>query len=455
MKLPSLLLLGVLAAVNARAAVRISDEVLEAVGNGERVAVVVALREPVRRGKAAFARTEAIDAAESRVLERLGGDSFQLRARWVHAAGFAGELSIGALDALASDDDVLRVDVDRGGTTTLARSVPLIGADVLHARGWRGDGASVAVIDTGVEANHPDLAGAVVDERCYCRTASGAGCCPNGSATQTGAGAAADANGHGTHVCGIVASRGKVAPVGVAPGAKLVVARVTDANGTWAYTSQLLSAMDWIMTSHPEVRAINVSLGTGNPMTQPCDTLTADTILAASQIAELRRRGTAVIISSGNDASSTGIGVPGCLSGAWTVGSVYTTDYGGLRWPEAKNCTDFQTGADVPVCSSDGNAYLDFYAPGATITSDGLHGTTAQKAGTSMAAPHVAAAAALLFATKPSATVDEVEAVLKETGKPITDPRNGVTTPRIDLEKAAAKLLPPKPAGPRRRVSGK
>jgi subtilisin family serine protease len=427
---PLVLLLASLVVVPSLAASpKISDEVLQRLASGERVPVVVAVRE---------------HASVARSLGRLRAGHGTLRAQWQHAPAYAAEIAIDSLPALADDDEVVRVDVDRGGSIALAESVPMIGATAAHERGFRGSGAVVAVIDTGVEATHPDLDGAVLAEQCWCRTAKGAGCCPNRQATQSGPGAAADENGHGTHVSGIIASRGHLAATGVAPEAKLIVARITDAAGNWAFTSQMISALDWINREHPEVRAVNISLGNGVVVHNACDTATADAIAIAAEVAELRRRGTVVVASAGNDAAPDGVT---CISSIWAVGSVYDANVGGRRYPQAKDCADFTTRPDLPVCSGNGGALLDFFAPGSIITSCGLHATTAEMAGTSMAAPHVAAAAALLFAAKPSLSVDALEALLRTTGIPITDPRNGITTPCVDL---SSLLLPP---GPRRRAA--
>lgn len=431
-----LLLASLVVLPSLAASPKISDEVLQRLAAGERVPVIVALRSG-----------PAID----RSLGRLTAGHGTLRARWQHAPAYAAEIAIDTLPALANDDEVVRVDADRGGSIALAESVPMIGATAAHQRGLRGEGAVVAVIDTGVESSHPDLDGAVIAEQCWCRTAKGAGCCPNRQATQSGSGAAADENGHGTHVSGIIASRGRVAATGVAPAAKLVVARITDASGNWAYTSQMISALDWINRDHPEVRAVNISLGNGVVVRNACDAATADAIAIAAEVAALRRRGTVVVAAAGNDASPDGVTAPACISSIWAVGSVYDANVGGRRYPQAKDCTDFTTRPDLPVCSGNGGPQLAFFAPGSIITSCGLHGTTADLGGTSMAAPHVAAAAALLFAAKPSLSVDALEAILRTTGVPITDPRNGITTPRIDVDRASALLLAP--PGPRRRAA--
>ncbi|HJW95450.1 MAG TPA: S8 family serine peptidase [Thermoanaerobaculia bacterium] len=417
-RIPFIILLFLLAA-KSRAAT-ISPEVLDAVARGERVHVIVALRTAAR-----------FDAR-----------AFRVTRRWRSADAIAGELSIDTLNELANDRQVVRVDVDRVWKPLLTLSVPLVGATPLHESGVTGEGITVAIVDTGVSATHPDLAGAVTDEHCFCSDANGNGCCPNHQTTQSGAGAAADDYGHGTHVAGIVASRRVVAGVGMAPGASIVAVRVTDANGQYAHSSQVISALDWIINEHPEVRVVNVSLGDGVPVSHTCDHDSADTMVVAEQVAKLRARGTPVVVSSGNDASADGLSTPACLSGVWSVGAVYSADFGSARWPEP-HCIDRTPAADRIACFSDSAPFLTFLAPGAIITSDQPGGGIKERSGTSMAAPHVAGAVALLLQIKPSAGVDELQSTLTTSGKLITDSRNGVVTPRIDVGKAAAELREP------------
>src|SRR5205085_1311102 len=95
--------------------------------------------------------------------------------------------------------DVLRVDLDRPVHATLAESGALIHASDVHDQGVTGAGVTVAVIDSGVDVNHPDLSDHIAGQACFC-----SGCCP------AGAGAAPDDNGHGTNVAGIVAGAGRV-----------------------------------------------------------------------------------------------------------------------------------------------------------------------------------------------------------------------------------------------------
>ena len=378
--------------------------------------------------------------------------SARVTARWRNLSGFAAEVTPQSLAELEADPNVLRVDLDSGGTGGLAQSVPLIGGDKTRAIGATGRGVYVAVLDSGVDETHPDLAGRIADEQCFCTDLYGDGCCPNKQATQSGAGAAADDNGHGTNVAGIIASRGIVtASPGVAPDVNLVIVKVLDRDNTFRTGSQVLSGLDWLISNHPEVRVVNMSLYTSALFDGYCDSAASFTALFAQAVRTLRARGTLVFACSGNEASSKLIGAPACVEAAVSVGAVYDANVGLFAFG---SCHDNTTAADQITCFSDSNATLDLLGPGALITSDGRGGGTSTYAGTSQATPHAAGAAAVLIALKPSATPDEIESLLKSTGKPIVDARNGVTTPRIDLFAAVQELLktlPPTP--PRRRAA--
>jgi subtilisin family serine protease len=139
--------------------------------------------------------------------------------------------SVAVLDRPAALPGVARVERDGGaGTGTVANTVPKIGANTLHTAGATGTGVTGAVLDTGADTDHPDLAGAIEQQACLGSdgTTAGAGFCADGTDRQTGAGSAEDNAGDGTHVTGIVTSNGIVGPVGVAPGAGIVAVKVMD-----------------------------------------------------------------------------------------------------------------------------------------------------------------------------------------------------------------------------------
>ncbi|HEY8130354.1 MAG TPA: S8 family serine peptidase [Thermoanaerobaculia bacterium] len=397
-----------------------------------RVPVIVALREGA--GKKA-----AIAAAQDAVLQQLAPSEFTLVARWNNIPAFAAEIDRAAIERLQSDPLVRRIDPDVGGSAAMAESVPLIGGDRVHSLGYTGRGVTVAVLDSGVDSSHPDLAGRIVDEQCFCRNSDGTGCCPNGQTVQGGAGAGADDHGHGSNVAGIVGSRGIVAHTGVAPEANLVIIKVLDRNGRFQGASQVISGLDWLIDNHPEVRVVNMSLVTDATFSSVCDSAASFTMAFASAINTLRQRGTITFVCSGNNASPTVMTAPACIDSAVSVGAVYDSNVGSISF---FGCADPTTTADQITCFSNSNSTLDLLAPGAVITSDWLHGGLSNFLGTSQASPHAAGSAAVLLEVRPSLAPDQIESLLKSTGKPILDPRNGVVAPRIDLLAAVSTLLP-------------
>src|SRR6185295_6520055 len=144
------------------------------------------------------------------------------------------------------------VEPDLSGSVTAVSSEAqiglngeLVGLGAVQSLGYDGTGSTVAVLGTGVSP-HPDLKDRIIEERCYCAFANGKGCCPNGETEQFGSGAARDDLPHETGVAGVIAGSGGIAPRGIAPGAKIVALRVADATGNIAWTSQVISALDWI-----------------------------------------------------------------------------------------------------------------------------------------------------------------------------------------------------------------
>jgi subtilisin family serine protease len=405
-----------------------------------RVIVAFRVEQPtgLRRLAGIVRETSAI---RDRVLKRLGsGNGFVPAARWDAVAAMPGLVTAPGLRRLSSDPEVSHIDLDTGGRATDNESLPLIGGDIAHSQGLTGKGVTVAVLDSGVDETHPDLASSLVAEHCFV-VPNG---CPNGSAEQDGPGSARDDNGHGTNVAGIIASDGTISPVGVAPDASLVAVRVLESTGRFQTSSQVISALNWIALNHPEVRVVNMSLGTTQLFAGTCDGASAGTLAFASVVSTLRARGVTVVASSGNSASASTMAAPACISGVVAVGAVYDAGVGGVTFPGV--CTDAQTATDQVTCFSNGGSALDLLAPGAVITSTGRGGGISTYIGTSQASPHVAGATALLLQRDSSLSPDAIESLLKSTGAPITDGRNSITTPRVNVAAALAQLQPQPPA---------
>ena len=405
-------------------------EVYQALEAHPKVRVVIVLRRPTTPPSALTSRRAEIAAMQSKVLSQLSTDEFTLTHRWEGLNAMAGEVSRSGLSKLMANPDVLRVDLDGGGSGHLAQSVPLIQADKVHALGFTGRGVTVAVLDSGIDTAHPDLSDALRAEQCFCTNADGTGCCPDGSTQQSGPGSAEDDQGHGTNVTGIITSAGRIAPVGVAPDAGIVAVKVLDSQGRFASSAQVISGLNWLLMTQPEVRAVNMSLGTSALFSGACDNVTAFTMAFAAAIDTLKSRGVTVFASSGNNGSTTQMPAPACVANTVSVGAVYDTNVGAVTF---LGCADPTTAADQVTCFTNSPPNLDLLAPGALITSTGLGGSTSTFVGTSQASPHAAGAAAVLLEVNPALTPDQIETTLKMTGVSVTDAKNGLAFPRIDL----------------------
>ena len=304
------------------------------------------------------------------------------------------------------------------------------------ASGYTGKGVTVALIDSGVDTSHPDLKGAVVTEACFCVTASGAPCCPDGTKQQLGPSAARYDVGHGTAIAGIIAGRGRVAPKGIAPQSKLIAVRVADAQGRTSAES-MIQALDWLIASHPEVRVVNMSLGTFATYPGICDSASAITKAFAERGRILRERGTTVVAAAGNDARAGEIMVPACVSAFLSVGAVYTDDG---QTASYGNCSDVAPVVDQVACFSNSSIALDLLAPGTGVVSSYPGKLSAIGSGTSQATAVVSGAAALLAEARPTPAAGKIEDALRSSGAPIRDSRTGLVTARLSLLTAIASL---------------
>ncbi|MER6946990.1 S8 family serine peptidase [Nonomuraea sp. NPDC000554] len=344
------------------------------------------------------------------------------------------------LASLAENPAVASIHRDRAYPPTQVSNLQLIGADQAHAQGFTGSGQAVAVLDTGIDRDHPFLGNRIVAEACFSAVDQGVqSLCPNGQATQVGAGAAdattpkCTAGGvnmceHGTHVAGIAAGTG-----GVAPGAGIIAVQVfsrvddEDVCGepscVLAFESSLRLAMDHIagLAGTQPIAAVNLSLG-GMPSEGYCDD-TEEGLAFKPKIDDLLSKGVATVVAAGNEYVD-GASFPACVSSAVAVGA--------------------NDGDDRIADFSNRGAVLDLFAPGVDIDSSVPDNQMAVHSGTSMAAPHVAGALALLKAQSPQTPMTELVEKLKTSGRPYVYQANGaaVTTPRLDVLAALTGASP-------------
>jgi cysteine-rich repeat protein len=409
----------------------------------EGLAIAVVLREADLPARGAERRA-AVNARQQVVLDALPSGGLRLKHRYRSLAGFAGWAGRAAVEALSRRDDVELVYLDGRVHAALAQGVPLVGADTAHARGYTGAGVKVAVLDTGIDTDHPDLADDVAAQHCFCddHPSPSLGCCPGGDDEEANA---EDDNGHGTNVAGIITSGGVASSVGVAPDAKIVAVKVLDANGDGSF-SDVAAALDWVLTERGVVggpvegtRIVNLSLGDGgeydDATAEPCQG--SNTALA---IAALHQDGVAVFVASGNEGHDAGIAFPACVAQAISVGGVYDASLGSASWTA---CSDYPTAADVFVCHTNSGQLLDLLAPDWRTTTAKLGGGTVAFGGTSASSPYAAAEAAILLQADAELTPEDVRTLLKANGPQVTNPDNGLSFTRSDVGEALLQVVPP------------
>ena len=313
----------------------------------------------------------------------------------------------------------------------LSDSAYQIHADYAWANAITGQGVKVCVVDTGIDYNHPDLRNKVVKQ----------------ANIYEGTDDAVDDNGHGTHVAGIIASEGLVYR-GVSHDASLMAAKVLGSQGE-GYASDVVLGIQWCVAEGAQV--INMSLGEGlYPGT--CDA--TEMAIAVNEAADA---GVVVVCASGNDNDPANIVSPACASKAIAVGSVDKTDsiasysdggpeldlvapggdqFGGSSYPEIVSTFSTLVANDPDLCLYliSEECYDNYFVV------DGMRYIRA--VGTSMAAPHVAGAAALLLEANPALTPLQVKTLLEETADDLGDPGwdNIFGYGRINIEKALDNL---------------
>ena len=330
-----------------------------------------------------------------------------------------------ALTAIQHNPKINAIYSDELSSPSLAQSVPWIGTNQAWSNGYTGAGQTVAVLDTGVQKTHPFLAGKVVSEACYSTNVTNVeSLCPGGvtESTALGAGVNCDPDitsscSHGTHVAGITAGKndGSIGYSGVAKDATIIAIQVfskfnnsTDCNGNapciLAYSSDVIKGLERVFTlrSSFNIASVNMSLGGGRYYSH-CDTDPRKPIidsLSASNIA--------TIISSGNSDYTDSMGAPACISSSISVGASLDT-------------------SDSISSYSNIASFISLIAPGSGITSSIAPDSYATWNGTSMAAPHVAGAWALIKQQNPAASVSDILSLLRQGGETIDDTRSGGT----------------------------
>lgn len=404
------------------------------------VRVIVALAPPRAPLARAGERQREVEATADAVLARLPTRGHVVRHRFATVPALALDVDAATLRRLASDPLVARIDLDgpgRGHAQAPDEASVLNGIAMVNDLGLDGAGRKVAIVDSGVFAGHPDLGARLVDEQCFCtRVAGPGGCCPNHQSTQSGPGAARDDNGHGTNIAGIILGTGGTAPRGAAPAASFVAVKVLDQDNAFCCTSDVIAALDWIIRHHPDVDAVNMSLGTFALYAGHCDGSTAGNMALATAIDTLTALGAVVTASTGNQAREGAAASPACIANTVGVGATWDARGGPITF---LGCSEVSRQPWQPTCFSNHSSTTDLYAAGALVTSTGYLGGTSVQGGTSQASAMVAGCAVLLAQAAPGATAPERAGALRRTPRTVT--HGPWTYPLLDCDAALMESM--------------
>ncbi|MFE7323741.1 S8 family serine peptidase [Streptomyces sp. NPDC057565] len=287
-------------------------------------------------------------------------------------------------------DGIKKLWLDKPVKVTLDQSVPQIGAPEAWAAGYDGTGTKVAVLDTGIDPNHPDVAGRVKKTQNFTDDPD-----------------AVDHHGHGTHVASTIAGSGAASGgkyKGVAPGADLYIGKVLNSAGSGS-DSGVMAGMEWAVAQGADIVSMSLGSAAGSDGTDPLSQ-------AVNQLTE--SSGTLFVIAAGNTGPSKGtVGAPGAAEDALTVGAVNKQDQ--LAGFSSRGPVK-DTFAVKPEITAPGVDIVAARAAGTTMGTPVDDNYTSAN-GTSMATPHVSGAAAILAQRHPDWTADRLKQVLVSTAK--------------------------------------
>ncbi|UAL54773.1 S8 family peptidase [Metabacillus dongyingensis] len=310
-------------------------------------------------------------------------------------------------DSLQFEHGIEKIWLDGRVEATLENSVPQIGAPTAWESGFTGKGIKVAVLDSGIDRNHPDVAGQLDEAVSFV---------PGETVD--------DGNGHGTHVASTVLGTGAASDgknKGVAPEARLVVGKVLSDQGS-GLDSWIIDGMEW---ASERAKVVNMSLGTSEPSdgTDPMSQ-------AVNRLS--KENGTLFVIAAGNSGAEGSIGSPGAADSALTIGAVDKTDNLAYFSSKGPRFGDMGLKPDLSAPGVGIIAARSNFAPGS--------GFYSSKDGTSMATPHVAGAAAILLQKNPDWNGSQLKETLMSTSKKLNYSAFHAGTGRLDVPAALSEV---------------
>ena len=362
-------------------------------------------------------KMQACRASQDQCLKLLGKDGYTLRYRYRYSPVLALEIRdekvITRLGQLAG---VRRLRPDQQGSATLLESRQIVRANQVQELGLSGAGRIVAVLDSGIDADHLDLQEGILEQYGRHFLDQGADIGEDFD----------DDNGHGTHVSGILASRGNLTPPGIAPGASIIPVKVLDRRNVGWFTDWA-AGIEYAVSLHQEdngisIDVINMSLASHSLYEQSCNDAHEGIAGAVTAAHEL---GILVLAASGNNGSNDSLALPSCMNEVISVGSTLDISPGTIS------------------TFTNRSALLDIVAPGENIVSTGNTGGNAAISGTSQAAPHISGAICLMLEANPRLTADQVIETLLATGTEVNDEVSGLSFSRVDCLGAVEMVTVP------------
>ena len=326
---------------------------------------------------------------------------------------------------------------------------PIAEVDTAHLNGFRGQGVTVAVIDDGIQSDHPAF-GAQTGFPTN-RIVGGFDFADNDSDPRNDCAGQS----HGTSVSGIVAGNGG-GVLGVAPDASLVFLKIQSASicGQSALDGDLVGAIDWVITNRTtyNIGVLSMSLGGGAFSTVSACENSSSALTNVLNLAE--SSGIVTFAASGNDGLCNQMSRPACVGSVISVGATYDDDVGNPGYCVDSNaCVSTQsnpacspsgrvaafegsTFADKVTVYSNSTSFLDLLAPSnCAFTSATGSSTTNCFGGTSAATPFAAGAGALVLEAAGgwnSLNKSQLLSQMRSNGDNVTDARMGRTTPRVN-----------------------
>ncbi|MEM9303533.1 MAG: S8 family serine peptidase [Pseudomonadota bacterium] len=411
---------------------------------------------------AAFTSGNALSTMRSQIRRQqrrainqiMGGIASKVQVRYENVFAFSAELTAEEIEAASLHGAVEYIEERPIFTLLDSEAHALTNTDQAQANGYTGAGSVIAIIDDGIDHDHPAFGA----QSSY----------PNSKILGGYDFADNDSNpridcldqSHGTAVAGVAAGNGG-GVVGSAPDAKFVFLKVQRQSecGQPSLSGDVAAAIDWAVSNKNtyDIDIISMSLG-GGSFSSTCDNAST---AYRNAVNAAYASGMIVLAASGNDGLCNEISHPSCMTNVISVGAVYdsamgssgscvspnscgnTQQHQGCAGAGLVACFDTST-ADGVTCYSNSASFLDILAPSncATTAATG-GGTNTCFSGTSSATPYAAGVAAtLLEAAGGSGSLDndEMRTLLRGSGVTVVDGKNGRSTPRVDAQAAIDSL---------------